>query len=220
MSALKLHTLKQKLWAIVAASFVARVIVFFMLPSTPSSLGPDEFTYAALTKWIGESRPADEFPAYGQGLYLSGRSIISPASILYRAGVNELEAVRLISTVYGFCSLILLVLFVLYVKNHMAYKFLNEKYNEYLSISLLIIFAFLPSHFVWSNVGLRESATEFWLLLTFLVFFIIFQARKRITFPTLLMLFGSIVLTFSARPQVGWVLAVSLILYLFLNLQK
>ena len=220
MGALKLHTLKQKLWAIVAASFVARVIVFFMLPSTPSSLGPDEFTYAALTKWIGESRPADEFPAYGQGLYLSGRSIISPASILYRAGVNELEAVRLISTVYGFCSLILLVLFVLYVKNHMAYKVLNEKYNEYLSISLLIIFAFLPSHFVWSNVGLRESATEFWLLLTFLVFFIIFQARKRITFPTLLMLFGSIVLTFSARPQVGWVLAVSLILYLFLNLQK
>ena len=66
MGALKLHTLKQKLWAIVAASFVVRVVVFFALPNTPSSLGPDEGTYAALTKWIGESRPADKFPAYGR----------------------------------------------------------------------------------------------------------------------------------------------------------
>ena len=220
MSALKLHSLKQKLWAIVAASFVARVIVFFTLPNTPSSLGPDEGTYAAVTKWVGESNPADEFPAYGEGLYLSGRSIISPASILYRAGINELDAVRLISTIYGFCSLILLVFFVLYVKNHMAHKILNEKHNENLIIGLLIIIAFLPSHFVWSNLGLRESVTEFWLMLTFLVFFIIFQHRKLITFPTLLALFGSIVFTFSARPQVGWVLGVSLILYLFLNLKK
>ena len=129
MSAIKLHTLKQKLWALVAASFVARVIVFFALPKTPSSLGPDEGTYAALTKWIGESNPADKFPAYGQGLYLSGRSIISPASILYRAGINELDAVRIISTVYGFCSLIMLVLLILNLQNSKAHNVVKVKEN-------------------------------------------------------------------------------------------
>ena len=59
MSALKLHTLKQKLWAIVAASFVARVVMFFALPNTPSSLAPDEGTYGALAKWISESKSAE-----------------------------------------------------------------------------------------------------------------------------------------------------------------
>ena len=220
LSVVERLSLKQKLWTVVVASFVARLIVFFTLPNTPSSLGPDEGTYAALTKWIGESKPADEFPAYGQGLYLSGRSLISPASILYRAGIHELDAARLVSTVYGFCSLILLVFFILRVQNHLANEFSAVSFNENLILALIFIFTFLPSHFVWSNLALRESATEFWLISTFVIFFIIFQYRKKITFPTLLILFGSIVLTFSARPQVGWVLGVSLILYLLLNLKK
>jgi hypothetical protein len=220
MSALKLHTLKQKLWAIVAASFVARVIMFFVLPNTPSSLGPDEGTYASLAKWIGESKPADEFPAYGQGLYLSGRTIIVPASFLYRIGINELDAVRLVSTFYGLVGLILVVALILKLYKGNMIDSLNGKFNNLLIIGSVAIFAFMPSHFVWSNLGLRESATEFWLLSTFMVFFIIYQFRKKITFPTLFILFGSIVLTFSARPQVGWVLGVSLILFLLLNLKN
>ena len=188
MSALKLHTLKQKLCAIVLASFFARTIVFLTLPNTPSALGPDEGTYAALTKWIGESKPADEFPVYGQELYLSGRSIISPASILYRAGIHELDAVRLISTFYGFAALIMLIFFILSTTNSITKKEL-KKSNENLIATLTLIFAFLPSHFVWSNLGLRESATEFWIISTFVVFFIIFHHRKQITFPTLLILF-------------------------------
>ena len=220
LSNFKLQTLKQKLWAIVAASFIARVIVFFLLPNTPSSLGPDEGTYAFLTKWIGESKPADQFPAYGQGLYLSGRTIIVPASLLYRIGVNELDAVRLVSTIYGLCMLILVVALTLKLYRENRAGSLDGKFNETLIIGLVLVFAFLPSHFIWSNLGLRESATEFWLISTFMVFFIIFQVRRKITFPTLLILFGSIVLTFSARPQVGWVLGVSLILFLLLNLKN
>jgi hypothetical protein len=45
MGALKLHTLKQKLWAIVAASFVARVIMIIGLLTTTTSLAPDKFTF-------------------------------------------------------------------------------------------------------------------------------------------------------------------------------
>jgi hypothetical protein len=36
-----------------------------------------------------------------------------------------------------------------------------------------LVFAFLPSHFMWSNLGLRESATEFWVIITFLIFFLL-----------------------------------------------
>ena len=149
MSALKLHMLKQKLWAIVAASFVARVVMFFGLPNTPSSLAPDEGTYASLTSWIGESKPADEFPAYGQGLYLSGRTIIVPASLLYRIGINELDAVRLVSTIYGLCTLILVVCLVLKLYKADMGDPLDREFNGHLIVGLVILFAFLPSHFVW-----------------------------------------------------------------------
>ena len=113
MSAYRLHTLKQKLWAIVAASFIARVVVFFALPSTPSSLAPDEVTYASLAQWISDSKPAKDFPSFGEGLYLSGRSMIVPASILIRVGINELDAVRLVSTLFGLFNIMLIVLLIL-----------------------------------------------------------------------------------------------------------
>ena len=220
MSALKLHTLKQKLWAIVAASFVARVVMFFALPNTPSPLGPDEGTYASMVKWIGDSKPADEFPAYGEGLYLSGRTLLIPASLLFRAGVNEIDALRLVSTFYGLCSLVLIVFFIVSIQSRDSGNFLSSQANKNLIVFFLFVFAFLPSHFVWSNLGLRESVTEFWVISTFMIFFIIFKLHKKITFPTLLGLFGSIVLTFSARPQVGWVLGVSLMIFLALNLKN
>jgi len=220
MSIFKLHALKQKLWAIVAASFVARVIMFFTLPNMPSSLGPDEGTYASLTKWIGESKPASEFPAYGKGLYLSGRAMIVPASVLYRAGVNELDAVRLVASIYGFCTLVMVVFMILKLYGLSQPRGTNQVKNENLIAAMTLIFAFLPSHFVWSNLGLRESATEFWLITTFIAFFVIFHHKKKITVPSLLVLTGSIVFTFSSRPQVGWVLGVALIAYLTCNLKQ
>jgi hypothetical protein len=220
MSAFKLHTLKQKLWAIVAASFITRVVMFFGLPSTPSLLAPDEGTYAALAKWIGDSKPAENFPLFGEGLYLSGRSIIVPASFLYRIGLNELDAVRLAATIYALFSLVLIAYVILKVIHQNEIQNEHKKYNENLILTLFILFAFLPSHFVWSNLGLRESTTEFGLITTFIAFHTILHIQKRITFPSMLILVCSIVFTFSARPQVGWVLSASLLLYLAINLKN
>ncbi len=218
MSGYKFHTLKQKLWGIVAASFVARAVVFFGLPNTPSFLAPDEGTYAALAKWIGDSKPAEYFPLFGEGLYLSGRSIIVPASFLYRMGLNELDAVRLTATIYAILSLVLIVNLILIMIDHIQNE--HQKYNENLVLTMFALFAFLPSHFVWSNLGLRESTTEFGLIATFIIFHVILHIRKRITFPTMLILVFSIVFTFSARPQVGWVLSASLLLYLAFNFKN
>ncbi len=220
MSAFKLHTLKQKLWAIVATSFVARVFMFFALPNTASFLAPDEFTYSLLTKWIGESKPASEFPAYGQGLYLSGRTMIVPASVLYRTGFNELDSVRLVASTYGFCALLLVVFMILKLYSQFVDTSARKTHNENLITVMIMVFAFFPSHFVWSNLGLRESPTEFWLITAFITFFVIFHHQKKITFSSLLILVGSIVLTFSARPQVGWVLGVTLIVYLIFNMRQ
>ena len=217
MSALKLGTLKEKLWAIVAASFVARVIMFLVLPSTPSSLAPDEGTYAALTKWIAESKPAADFPAFGEGLYLSGRSIIVPSSALNRIGMNELDAVRLVSTLYGFLSLVLLTFF--------ALKLLNKrddlsKFNSRLILFFFFVFAFLPSHFVWSTLGLREGPNEFWVLSTFISVYAIFHFKTRFQALMYLALFASIVMCFSTRPQVGLVLGVGLLIYFITQIRQ
>ena len=216
----KFQTLNQKLWAVVAASFVTRAIIFFILPSTPSSFATDEGTYASLTKWIGQSKPADEFPAFGQDLYISGRSIIVPASILYRIGINELDSVRLVSTTYGLCALILLVTLILRLYKESMVDLLDEKFNQLLIFGLVLIFAFLPSHFTWSNLGLRESATEFWILASFGVFFIIYNFQKKITAVGIVTLVASIAFAFSSRPQVGWVIGVSMIVYLLFNLNQ
>ena len=217
---LRLTTLKSKLYAIVFASFVVRVVAFFALPNTPSTLAPDEGTYASLTNWIGQSKPADEFPAYGKGLYLSGRSIIIPASFLYRIGINELDAVRLVSTIYGLLALILAVTLILKVYREDAANLPNGHYNKQLIVRLLIVFAFLPSHFTWSNLGLRESATEFWMLASFGVFFMVYFFHKRITALSIVTLVASVALTFSSRPQVGWVIGVSMVTYLLFNLSN
>jgi len=220
MSAFKLHTLKQKLLAIVAASFVARVIIFFALPNSASFLAPDEGTYAYLTKWVGNSKPVTEFPSFGQGLYLSGRTMIVPANLLYRAGINELDAVRLVASIYGFFGLLVVVFFTLKIYSQHATSDAQGVRNENLVATLILVFAFTPSHFVWSNLGLRESATEFWLITTFVTFFVIFHHQKKITFLSLMILTGSIGLTFSARPQVGWVLGVTLVVFLVFKLRQ
>ena len=220
MSAFKLHTLKQKLWAIVAASFIARVVMLIALPSTPSPFAPDEGTYAYLAKWISESKPAVDFPGFGEGLYLSGRSLIIPASALIKLGMNELDAVRLTSSIYGLLNLCVVAL--------LASKLLQSDFGgvkssqkpERLVVSLILVYAFLPSHFVWSNLGLRESPNEFWLIATFVGVFLLFAEGPSKRWLLAALITFSIIFTFSSRPQVGWVLVVTLLSYSLFKLKN
>jgi hypothetical protein len=220
LSKFKLQSLKQKIWAVVAASFVARVVMFFALPNTPSSLALDEETYAALTKWIGQSKPAENFPLFGEGLYLSGRALIIPASLLFRVGINELDAIRIASSLYGLLTLALIACFIqfLFKTIKKSPEFLKKREN--LTIFLLFILAFMPSHFVWSVLGLRESANEFWVISTFICTFLLYRVDKRNRILVGILLSFSIFCTFSARPQVGWVLATTLFLYALIKLKS
>jgi hypothetical protein len=138
---------------------------FTFLPKTPSEYGPDEGTYAALAKYVAEGLPVQEFPLYGPGLYNSARSLILPSSTLIKIGINELLSVRLISTLAGLLSLIMLSLCIIAIQNLLketdgfAPLILNNGQRL-----ILVIFAFLPSNFLWSNLGLRESSSQLYLI--------------------------------------------------------
>lgn len=220
LSNFKLQTLKQKLWAIVAASLVARVITFFTLPNSPSSLALDEETYAALTKWIGLSKPAENFPLFGEGLYLSGRALIIPASMLFRLGINELDAIRITSSLYGLLGLTMIAYFIQIMFKTIKENTESTQKHENLILCLFFILAFMPSRFVWSVLGLRESANEFWLISTFICTFLLYRVVKRKRILVAVLLTFSILCTFSARPQVGWVLAATYFLYALTKLKS
>jgi len=220
LSKFSLQTLKQKLWAIVAASFVSRIIMFFVLPSIPSALAPDEGAYANLAKWISEAKSAAEFPYFGEGLYRSGRSAIIPASALIKLGMNELDAVRVTSSIYGFLSLCLMAYLCLKLLNLKNSKIDHGSKIERLSVALIAIYAFLPSHFVWSNLGLRESPNEFWLIATFWGVFLLYREEqsKKVLIAALISL--GIICTFSSRPQVGWASVATLLIYSLFKLKN
>jgi hypothetical protein len=207
---LRLTTLKSKLYAIVFVSFVVRVVAFFALPNTASNLAPDEGTYASLTQWIGMSKPANDFPIYGEMLYLSARALILPSALFYKLGFNSLDAVRLTASIYGLLTLIAVATLVYTLFNNIKNR---KREQDRLIISLVLLLAFLPSPLVWSTLGLRESATTFWVVHGFMIYFLITQRKEKNENSSYLLLIISIVMVFSSRPQVGWIFAVTLIFH-------
>jgi hypothetical protein len=216
---LRLTTLKSKLYAIVFASFVVRVVAFFALPNTPSSLGLDEGTYAAATEWTALGKPARDFPPVGAGLYVSGRSLLLPAAFLNKMGFTPLDALRLTSSLYGFLTVCLMVLTILKLaqKNSEFLRFTEQKGNIF--FGLVLIFTFLPSHFVWSILGLRESTAEFWVILVLALLFLILQIDEKASLISAGGFLISIIMVFSSRPQVGWVLSVTLLIYFLIKVK-
>jgi hypothetical protein len=69
-------------------------------------------------------------------------------------------------------------------------------------------------------LALRESATEFWSLFSLITFFVVYHLHKKLTALGIAILVCCVVLTFSARPQVGWVVGVSLFVYLVMDFSK
>lgn len=151
---------------IIAISAILRLFFYLIfLPSLPSNFGPDEGTYATLAKYVSLRLPVQEFPAYGPGLYNSARTLILPSSLLISLGFNELDAVRLISTIYGLLSSFFLTLIVIKLGRLKGNSEIdgNNQIDKQV-IFLVALFTFFPSNFVWSTIGLRESASQFWLI--------------------------------------------------------
>ena len=213
---LRLTTLKSKLYAIVFASFVVRVVAFFALPDSSTSLTSDEVGYAELTEVVAKELPTDESP-YGR-LHLISRTLILPASLLNRLGTESLDSVRIIASAYGLLASVLIA--------YLYLQFMSLQQNNKDSgisqksvASLFAIFCFLPSHLAWSILGIRESAMEFWVLAVFVTLFYIFEVRKSLSKSSAIGIVLAIVLVFSSRPQVGWVLGITLLTYFLVKIK-
>ena len=214
---LRLTTLKSKLYAIVFASFVVRVVAFFMLPNKESSFAPDEGNYGGLTEWIAQSRPADQY--YFGGLYTISRPLVVPASLLNRLGLSGLDSVRIVSSLYGLLATVLAIHLLLKLSNSLPQvsKFVSE--NQLKTVFLLVIFSFLPSNLAWSFVGLRDSAMNFWVLAVYVIVFCAFTLKEISLKLASLGLLLTIPLVFLSRPQVGWVVCISLLTYLLIKVR-
>jgi hypothetical protein len=214
---LRLTTLKSKLYAIVFASLVARFIGFFFLPSEPTvALAPDEGGYAEIDKLVASEQPTT---SYG-GLYFISRTLVLPAAVLNDFGIEPLSSVRIIASMYGALTLILVAFLIMqFVNKYSTYSELTSKVSN-LIIGLFFVFAFLPSHLLWSMLGLRESPMEFWVLCSLAAIFVAVNLQEKVTIPIALLLTISIALLFNTRPQVAWVLVVTILVSLIFSNQR
>ena len=208
---LRLTTLKSKLYAIVFASFVVRFIGFFLLPSEPTvALAPDEGGYAEIVRLVASEQPTT---SYGR-LYFISRTLVLPAAVMNNFGIDPLSSVRIIASIYGALTLCLVAFLIIRLVNkYPAYSEITLKRSN-LIICLFSIFAFLPSHLLWSMLGLRESPMEFWVLCSLSAIFLAVNLQEKVTLPTALLLTISIILLFNTRSQVAWLLSVTILISL------
>jgi hypothetical protein len=210
----KLTTLKSKLYAIVFASFIVRILGFFLLPSKPTvALAPDEGGYAEIARLVASEQPTT---SYG-GLYFISRTLVLPAAALNNLGVEPLSSVRIVASMYGVLTLILVAFLITqFVNKYSTYSELTLKRSNLIT-GLFFVFAFLPSHLLWSMLGLRESPMEFWVLCSLSAIFLAVNLREKVTLPIALLLTISITLLFNTRPQVAWLLTVTILISLIFN---
>jgi hypothetical protein len=151
---------------------------------------------------------------------MSGRTFLLPASFFNKIGLNPLNSVRLTASIYGFLLVCLIVTIILKTSSkHIKFaEFIDQNLRVFLS--LFLMFVLFPSNFFWSILGLRESATQFWTILTFSLLFLILHINKKTSLLATSGFLLSIIFTFSARPQVGWVLGVTLLLYLLSRMRN
>ena len=215
---LRLTTLKSKLYAIVFASFIVRVVAFFVLPNTASNLAPDEAAYADLAEVVAKGLPIDK-SSHGEGLYLISRAFTVPASLLVRLGFGGLDAVRIIASLYGLLTFALIAFILLRIFDSQQDVKIFILKNQKKVLILFAIFGLLPSHLIWSVLGLREAAMEFWILVVFSLIFHVFVVEKSPSKLPFLGILIAIPLVFSSRPQVGWVLGVTLLIYFLIKMR-
>ena len=208
---LRLTTLKHKLYAIIFASFILRIIGFFLLPNEPTvALAPDEGGYAEISRIITDGEPTTSFG----GLYVISRSLILPAVVLNNFGLEPLSSVRIIASIYGVLSLMLISLLIIKTVNKYSnYSELTPK-RDVLIVGLFSVFALLPSHLLWSMLGLRESSMEFWVLCALASVYSAIYLQERLSFLTAISLIISVIFLFNTRPQVAWVLGVTILIVL------
>lgn len=178
------------------------VLNFFLYGRTPQDFAPDENTYSKLNDWIFSGGKAGEFPLSGGDLFYTSLTFNLPTQFLIYIGIPSIFAIRLISSIYSLFCALLIYKFLLDQKETLYKKDHSKVFNAIIPI-LVLIYLTLPSHFIWSSLGLRESANEFWLLAGFYALkSIIKDINKKINY---LYLFATTIVLFYSRPETSYV---------------
>ena len=189
--------------------------IFFLAifhPNQPSSFAPDEGTYARLAEFVSRGLAVQDFPDYGPALYNQSKSLVNPSSLLIKIGVDPLDSVRIVSAIYGFfVPLFALLCFVAVQKSRVNLKEITFENSSVFAKSFMVILFFLPSNFLWSTLGLRESSSQFWILAQ--TYFIIrfYNEVKYARFIFAFLAIMSSVFSFTARPQTALLISIFLI---------
>jgi hypothetical protein len=201
---------KRFLVGLLLSSAIMRLFFFFVyLPNMPSKFGPDEGTYGTLADYVANGFPVQDFPAYGPGLYNSARTLIVPSSVLVRIGMGQLDSVRLVSSFYGLFALLIFIMSIIAIQRR------NSKTGNLEEIELnntnkvvLILYAFFPSYFLWSNLGLRESASQLFLISTFYLCIKLVDAQRFKSWIIIAITPIFLMLAFGSRPETAMVFTI------------
>jgi hypothetical protein len=190
-------------------TLVFKISTFIFILDKP--LLPDEMTYAFIAQTISnDSSPLDR-GTYYYGLFRESLSVAIPSHLLINLGIEPLNSVRIVSIIYSILSCLIFV--------KVAHIFISNFQN---SIRVgkskafgfcFVMFVFLPSHFFWNSLALRESATEFWFLTVTYFSFKVFSTSGFRTMSTLVFLTCSLSCLFTSRWQTGLVVVFALLVY-------
>ena len=180
------------------------ISLYYFIFADSHFLAPDEAGYVSVFQDLYKSDYSYVqwgWPWRTPVLFL--RILYSPAKILSLVGMNDTLSLRLLSTIYIYLALYILIL---------AYKQINGT-NPPLRLCLIL---FVPTFFVWSSLGLREPFL--YLGLSFLVVGLYFFEKVSLGVGLLFIFVGSIVICFTKDYLfviVGLCILVSVILWSF-----
>jgi hypothetical protein len=211
--------LKTSLFWTVVLLIVARLFLRFFLPN--SYFVPDESTWSRLTSWIHSNGDSTQFEGFSRSPYFGSQAFVLPSVWQMRLfDISSLEAVRNTSTLYGIgCILIMASMTWLQACEGNLFNSPVEKRKLSIPIVILGIYGLVPSHALWSILGLRDSAAEFYVMLICLTLQISWL-RKSQRFISSLLCFSALLGLSASRYQVAWLMCLFLILISVFTLNK
>jgi hypothetical protein len=214
---------------LLSANLISRIVFAFYQPKGISPFAPDEGAYAFVSLWVSRGMNVETFPDYGPFLYNSSKTLILPSALLIRCGLDQFLAVKIVSSLYGLLTVVIsLLIFV--TLNRKEFESDCQERRKFLDdrrvLFLLFVYSFLPSAFLWSIIGLRESASWFFILCC--IYFILKTIQTQLSIARHLIYFAAllvaILLSFSARSATTILFLattmICIIPYLFLHSKK
>lgn len=138
----------------------------FVLVRFPASsiVAPDEGAYVQLIAWIVDGQDWREWRGGSGGkFFLAGFTLLGPATVIHAIGVEPLLGLRLVSGFYTLMTLAVVMSIVRKVNGPNGS--LIEPRIYVWQAFWIVLWLFLPSNALWSSLGLKEAALQFYLSL-------------------------------------------------------